>query len=170
MSQTEAWLSGPLPKIPFLLQPAAHALVQTEMELKECMDGFFDGLLWETVAGRASVGFHLQHLSGVMDRLNTYAKELSLTDKQFDFLKHEKTPDFSLTSKELVTRFSKKLAETLDLFSQTSEEELVAFRTVGRKKLPTTVMGLYFHIAEHSQRHFGQLLVTVSVLKERNNN
>jgi len=65
MSQIEAWLSGPLPKIPFLLQPAAHALVQTEMELKECMDGFFDGLLWETVAGRASVGFHLQHLSGV---------------------------------------------------------------------------------------------------------
>jgi len=170
MIQTEAWLCGPLPEIPFLLQPAAHALVQAEMELKKCMDGFPDSLLWETVAGRASVGFHLQHLSGVMDRLITYAKELPLTDKQFDFLKQEKTPDLSLTSKELVTRFSEKLAETLDLFSRTTEEELRAFRTIGRKKLPTTVMGLYFHIAEHSQRHFGQLLVTVSVLKERNNN
>ncbi|WP_339925451.1 DinB family protein [uncultured Cyclobacterium sp.] len=167
MSQNEAWLSGPIPEIPFLLQPAAHALVQAELELKECMENFPDKLLWKTVAGRASVGFHLQHLFGVMDRLTTYARELPLSDNQFGYLKKENTPDFNLTSKELVSRFSEKLSETLNLFSQTTDEELRAFRTVGRKKLPTTVMGLYFHIAEHSQRHFGQLLVTVSVLKER---
>ena len=41
-------------------------------------------------------------------------------------------------------------------------------RTVGRKQLPTTVLGLYFHAAEHSQRHVGQLLVTVSVVKAQN--
>ncbi|EPR66477.1 DinB family protein [Cyclobacterium qasimii] len=167
MIQTEAWLNGPLPEIPFLLQPAAHALVQAEMELKECMEDFPDKLLWKTVGGRASVGFHLQHLWGVMDRLTTYAKELPLSESQFRYLKKEKIPDFTLTSKELVNRFSEKLAETLEIFSHTTEEELRAFRTVGRKKFPTTVMGLYFHIAEHSQRHFGQLLVTVSVLKER---
>lgn len=166
MSQPEAWLNGPLPQIPFLLQPAAHALVQAEMELVACMEGFPDELLWKRVAGRASVGFHLQHLSGVIDRLTTYAKELPLSEEQFTFLKNEKTPDPSLTTSELVSRFQKKVADTLEVFSQTTEEELRQFRTVGRKKLPTSVMGLYFHLAEHSQRHFGQLLVTVSVLKE----
>jgi hypothetical protein len=27
---------------------------------------------------------------------------------------------------------------------------------VGRKKLPTTVIGLIVHLAEHTQRHVGQ--------------
>lgn len=36
-------------------------------------------------------------------------------------------------------------------------------RAVGRKQLPSTVMGLLFHAAEHVQRHVGQLLVTVRV-------
>ena len=167
MCQPEVWLEGPIPGIPFLLQPAAHALLQTEKELKECLEGFPDSLLWETVAGRASVGFHLQHLSGVIDRLTTYARELPLSEVQFTYLKNEKIADSSLTSAELVKRFSKKVADTLTLFSKTSEEELREFRTVGRKKLPGTVLGLYFHAGEHSQRHLGQLLVTVSVLKER---
>jgi uncharacterized damage-inducible protein DinB len=31
-------------------------------------------------------------------------------------------------------------------------------RTVGRKRLPTTVTGLLTHIAEHTQRHVGQAI------------
>jgi uncharacterized damage-inducible protein DinB len=33
---------------------------------------------------------------------------------------------------------------------------LAEARTVGRKRLPTTVVGLLTHIAEHTQRHVGQ--------------
>jgi len=35
---------------------------------------------------------------------------------------------------------------------------------VGRKRIPSNVIGLLFHTAEHTQRHTGQLLVTVKVL------
>tara|TARA_R110000744_G_scaffold243469_2_gene360372 strand:- start:1683 stop:2192 length:510 start_codon:yes stop_codon:yes gene_type:complete len=168
MNTPEAWLNGPIPNIPFMLQPAAHALLQLDKELKECLDDFPDSLLWQTVAGRASVGFHLNHLYGVADRLITYAQESALSEDQFDFLKNEKTANASISTEYLVKRFSEKIQELLLIFSKTGEDELKQNRTVGRKKLPTTVMGLYFHIAEHSQRHFGQLLVTVSVLKERN--
>ena len=35
---------------------------------------------------------------------------------------------------------------------------------VGRAQLPSTVLGLFVHAAEHTQRHVGQLLVTVRVL------
>jgi uncharacterized damage-inducible protein DinB len=38
-------------------------------------------------------------------------------------------------------------------------------RGVGRAQLPSTVLGLLFHAAEHTQRHVGQLLVTVRVLR-----
>jgi uncharacterized damage-inducible protein DinB len=36
-------------------------------------------------------------------------------------------------------------------------------RTVGRKRLPTTVIGLLTHIAEHTQRHVGQAIVTAKL-------
>ncbi|AEL25562.1 DinB family protein [Cyclobacterium marinum] len=167
MNSPEAWLSGPIPNIPFMLQPAAHALLQLDKELKECLVDFPDDLLWQTVAGRASVGFHLQHLYGVADRLITYAQGSALSEEQFDFLKNEKTAQSNLSTERLVERFSEKIQNLLHIFSRTSENELKQKRTVGRKKLPSTVMGLYFHIAEHSQRHFGQLLVTASVLRNR---
>ena len=35
---------------------------------------------------------------------------------------------------------------------------LTAPRTVGRKQLPTTVIGLLIHTAEHTQRHVGQAI------------
>jgi uncharacterized damage-inducible protein DinB len=38
-------------------------------------------------------------------------------------------------------------------------------RFVGRAKLPSTVLGLLVHAAEHTMRHTGQLLVTVQVLR-----
>ncbi|WP_317192017.1 hypothetical protein [Salegentibacter maritimus] len=43
---------------------------------------------------------------------------------------------------------------------------MTEYRPVGRKALPSSVIGLLFHAAEHSQRHVGQVLVTVSFLKE----
>jgi len=38
-------------------------------------------------------------------------------------------------------------------------------RGIGRKRIPTNVLGLLFHAAEHTQRHTGQLYVTVKMLK-----
>lgn len=38
-------------------------------------------------------------------------------------------------------------------------------RTIGRQKLPTTTGGLIVHIAEHTQRHLGQAILTCKLLK-----
>ena len=40
-------------------------------------------------------------------------------------------------------------------------------RVVGSKKLPTTVAGLLIHIADHTQRHVGQVVTTSKVLLGR---
>ena len=166
MSATqEYWLSGPIPEVPPLLQPAAHALLQSVREVRQYLFDFPEDKLWEKPFGRASVGFHLKHLTGVLDRLLTYAKKESLTDAQFQYLKNEASGEDAPSSQELIVDFETKVNEALDYFKTVSETTLTDERFVGRKKLPTTVIGLLFHTAEHSQRHVGQLLVTVSILK-----
>lgn len=85
----EEWLKGPVTGIPALLQPAAHALLQVRKELDALMKGFPDELLWERPGGAASAGFHLQHLTGVLDRLFTYAKGEALSAAQLRALKGE---------------------------------------------------------------------------------
>ena len=82
----EVWLRGPLPNIQQLLQPVAHALLQAREEVNEMLAGFPEDKLWIKVAGLAPVGFHLQHLTGVLDRLFTYAAGGKLTDEQLEYL------------------------------------------------------------------------------------
>ncbi len=164
----EYWLRGKVEGTPDLLQPIAHSLLQSKIELKKYMSGFPDSLLWEKPAGRASVGFHLNHLTGVLDRLFTYVEGLNLTEKQLDYLKNENVPNQNSSSKFLIAEFDEKIEEVLEKLKTISVASLSEFRGVGRKQLPSTVIGLIFHAAEHTQRHIGQLLVTVSVVKNAN--
>tara|TARA_R110000796_G_scaffold67449_5_gene154787 strand:+ start:38917 stop:39441 length:525 start_codon:yes stop_codon:yes gene_type:complete len=166
-SDTEFWLQGSIPDIPALLQPAAHALLQSKQELYLYTRYFPKDLLWEKPFGRASVGFHMQHITGVLNRMLTYSEKKSLSELQFDYLKNEGIPNNEITIEKLVEQFNNQVDVALQYFKQIPENSLTEVRTVGRKKLPSTVIGLLFHAAEHSQRHIGQLLVTVSILNEK---
>ena len=166
-SLPEVWLRGALPNIPALLQPVAHALLQARGELNVLMVDFPDGLLWQQVAGMASPGFHLQHLTGVLDRLFTYANGKSLTEAQLNYLAAEGKPTtIPYTAAQLVIAFNSQVDAALGLLSSADEATLIHHRDVGRDKLPSTVIGLYVHSAEHTMRHLGQLILTVKVLKE----
>lgn len=160
----EVWLRGPLPHIPSLLQPVAHALLQAREEVNILMIDFPVHLLWKQPAGVASVGFHLQHLSGVLDRLFSYANAQSLSEEQLKYLSLEGKEN-NLSSNELVLLFNKQIDKAIDQLINTKEETLLQPRGVGRAQIPSTVLGLLFHAAEHTQRHVGQLLVTVKVIK-----
>src|SRR5215213_4830343 len=85
----EIWLRGSLPGISFYLQPVAQALLQAREEVAELMKGFPIELVWEQPAGVASPAFHLQHFSGVLERLFTYAKGEALIPVQLQTLKGE---------------------------------------------------------------------------------
>ncbi|MET3981980.1 putative damage-inducible protein DinB [Mucilaginibacter sp. UYP25] len=163
----EVWMRGPLNNIPALLQPVAHALLQAREELNELLVGFPDELLWQKVAGMASPVFHLQHLSGVLDRLFTYARGEALGDEQLSYLAAEGKPTTKIYSvRELVDAFNQQVDEALAQLSNADVTRLTDFRGVGRAQLPSTVIGLYTHSAEHTMRHLGQLIVTVAVLKK----
>ncbi len=159
----EAWMRGPVSGIPPLLQPVAHTLTQVREEVNALMTGFPENLLWERPAGVASVGFHLQHLSGVLDRLFTYAKGNTLSDVQLANLEKEGKPGEN-SLHDLLRQFNLQISCALAYLEKTDENTLTDYRGVGRKQLPSTVAGLLFHAAEHSMRHTGQMLVTVKIL------
>ena len=165
----EVWQRGPVADIPDLLQPVAHALLQAREELALLMQDFPDNLLWEKPAGVASPGFHLQHLSGVLDRVFTYARAEALTAAQLEQLRAEDiSPGIDLSITKLMNRFNQQVDMALAQLKNTNEKTLTDFRGVGRKLLPSTVIGLLVHGAEHTMRHAGQLMVTVKIVKYQN--
>ncbi len=161
----EVWLRGPLPEVPPLLQPVAHALLQAQEELHEYLSDFPDSLLWQRPANVASVAFHLQHLTGVLDRIFTYARGESLSEVQMQILKAEGIENAEITVQQLIEDFNKQVENAVFQLKNTDEATLTEIRGVGRAKIPSTVIGLLFHAAEHTTRHLGQLLVTSKVVR-----
>jgi uncharacterized damage-inducible protein DinB len=163
--KTEFWMSGPVNNIPALLQPVAHTILQLQREIHQAMHDFPEALLWEKPFGLASTAFHLQHIPGVLDRLFTYAKPLALNTQQFRDLAEEGKKQPEVLLQHLLERMDRQIAKSLDELSNTDPGSLSDLRGVGRKQLPSTVLGLFFHAAEHSMRHTGQLIVTAACLK-----
>ena len=69
--------------------------------------------------------------------------------------------------RELVDEAAVQIDRALDQLRRTTRDELLAFRGVGRAQLPSNVLGLLFHAAEHSTRHAGQLITTAKILAVR---
>ncbi len=165
----EVWLRGPLPGVPPLLQPVAHALRQAESDVAAALVAFPAAQLWARPAGVAAVGFHLQHLTGVLDRMLAYAQARPLSPAQLAYLAAEGRPADAAVAPEtqvatLQQAFGDKVRQALDQLHLTPEATLTDYRPVGRAALPSTVIGLLVHAAEHTQRHVGQLLVTARIL------
>ena len=166
--QREVWQRGPVEGVPPLLQPVAHALLQAVEDAGRYTENLSGDLIWERPANVASVGFHLLHMRGVVDRLFTYAKGQSLTPAQLANLAAEKQiPQDKVDPAALVAEFRLQVGKAIDQLKSTPESVLPEGRTIGRKQIPTTVLGLLFHTAEHCQRHIGQLLVTARIVQTR---
>lgn len=162
----EVWQRGPVDGVPALLQPVAHALLQAVEEVERYTADFPAELLWERPADMASVGFHILHMRGVIDRLFTYAKGEALNEEQLEALRQEKEiPAETVSASALVEALRLQVEKAVEQLKATPASSLTDARMLGRKRIPTTVLGLLFHTAEHCQRHVGQLLVTSRLLQ-----
>lgn len=165
-SPPEAWLRGPVAGIPALLQPVAHSLLQCREELSAALPGLTPAQIWDRSHGAASIGFHARHAAGSLDRLFTYARGEALSAAQFAALRGENEPDLSANAAgRLVAAFDAAVERALAQLRGTQEGILLEPRGVGRAQLPSTVLGLLFHAAEHTQRHVGQLVTTVKIAR-----
>jgi len=166
MSQPEPWLRGPVEGIPPLLMPVAHALVMAREDVAVALAELGPEELWSRPRGAASAGFHAMHLAGSLDRLFTYARGEQLSATQLDALKAERRSEERVGIQEaLVADFDAAIERALDQLRATDPATLLEPREVGRARLPSTVLGLLFHAAEHTQRHIGQLVTTSKVVR-----
>jgi uncharacterized damage-inducible protein DinB len=165
MAAVEVWLRGPIPAVPALLQPVAHGLLQCREELIAHLAGLTPAQIWARPSNAASIGFHARHAAGSLDRLFTYARGERLSAAQRAALAAEDRPDLTPTvGAALAAAFDETVGRALDQLRATPETTLLDARGVGRAQLPSTVLGLLFHAAEHTQRHIGQLVTTAKIL------
>ncbi len=165
-SQPEPWLRGPLPGIHPLLQPAAHAFVMARDDVASAVVGLSPIEIWTAPYAVTPIGFHVAHLSGSTDRLLTYARGAALDDTQMAALGRERMmaverPPIDM----LVAAWQDTVARALEQLAATDPATLTEARAVGRDRLPSTVIGLLFHAAEHAARHTGQVVATARLVR-----
>ncbi len=162
MSDVEVWLRGPLPEYIDELQPVAHSLLQVREEIARA-SSLPAHVLWARPGGAASIGFHLKHLAGSLDRLLTYARGAQLTAAQHAALAAEGRQTDE-TAAALVGLAQAAIDRALTHVRTTPLCTLDEVRDVGRNRLPSTVLGLLFHAAEHAQRHSAQIITTAKII------
>lgn len=166
MSAVEAWLDGPVAGVPPLLMPVAHALLQAYRDVERAAADLTVDELWARPGGAAAVGFHLRHMAGSTDRLVTYARGVPLTSAQRAAIKVEGEPGAPPASvAELLGAVGGAVEAAVAVLRQTTEAELLQFRGVGRAQRPSNVLGLLAHAGEHAQRHAGQVITTIKILR-----
>src|SRR5689334_5831728 len=155
--EPEPWLRGPIAGIDPLTAPVLYAFQQAREDLARYTESLTPGQIWAAPHGFGSVGFHVRHIAGSTDRLMSYLQQRSLSEEQLAALEAESSPhgpgrDQLLASLDEAFRKAELVVLALD------PALLAEPRAVGRRKLPTTVIGLLTHIAEHTQRHVGQAI------------
>ena len=163
--QPEVWQRGPVEGFDPLVMPVVHAFVQVQEDLRALSGAVPPGHVWARPGGAASIAFHVRHIAGATDRLLTYARGETLNDAQKAAMRGEgddaePRPDLSAMVEATVASLDLALAQV----KSTTSVDLLVDRKLGRAQLPTNVLGLLFHAAEHATRHAGQAVTTAKVL------
>ncbi|HLX44960.1 MAG TPA: DinB family protein [Bryobacteraceae bacterium] len=160
----EPWLRGPIPGLDPSIAPILYAFAQAREDLAHYTDGLTPEQIWSRPYDLASVGFHMRHIAGSIDRLMIYLTGAQLSESQLASLAAESVPGAS--REELLAELDAACTRAESIVRALDPAILPTPREVGRKRLPTTVIGLLTHIAEHTQRHVGQAITTAKLVRE----
>jgi uncharacterized damage-inducible protein DinB len=152
----EPWLRGPIPNVHPLIAPILYAFQQAREDLATHTAALTIEQIWATPHGLGSLGFHIRHIAGSSARLITYLEGNQLSEHQLAELRTEPEPGASIQN--LLAGMERSFEHAEAVVRALNPADLAAPREVGRKRLPTTVIGLLTHIAEHTQRHVGQAI------------
>jgi uncharacterized damage-inducible protein DinB len=158
----EPWMRGPIEGVHPLLAPVLYSFQMAREDLEKYTAGLPSARIWATPHGLASVGFHILHIAGSTNRLTTYLQGRELAPVQLDAMAAEKSPG-EPSRDQLLDALNQAFRDAEAVIRATDPATLADARTVGRKRLPTTVIGLLTHIAEHTQRHVGQAIAAAKL-------
>jgi uncharacterized damage-inducible protein DinB len=156
--EPEPWLRGPIEGVHPLVAPLFFSFAQVREDLRKHTEGLADEDVWQPAGPNASLGFQLRHMAGSVDRLATYLAGGDLSKEQLEALRAEAMPSASLS--DLLAALDQTLNSVEEKLKALDPNSLYEPRYVGRKRMPTSVIGLLVHIAEHTQRHLGQAINT----------
>jgi hypothetical protein len=160
--QPEPWLRGTLTDVPAVIRGVLHALELAREDVLQWCGGLTGVELNARPAGLASVAFQIRHIGGSLDRLLTYAEGRGLSEEQLAALAHEGVD--GEVAHVLLRDFERAVDAAMVRVRALAGQNMEAARAVGRRQLPTTVGGLLVHVADHTQRHVGQVVTTAKVV------
>ena len=156
-------MRGPIEGVEPLVAPVFYSFTQVREELAHYTEGLTTEQVWRQVNSLPTLGFHLRHIAGSVDRLMSYLMEAEISPEQIVYLKSEGEPGASLD--ELLAGVDAAFAKAESQLRTIKADDIHAPRYIGRKRLPTSVLGLLVHISEHTQRHLGQSITTSKLVR-----
>lgn len=163
----EPWLRGTHTDLPAVGRAVIHALELALDDLHKWTAGLRDAQIHAAPLGLTPIATQLRHIAGSIDRILTYAEGRRLTDEQLALQKTEEAGSQSL--EELIAAVDTSIAGAFTRIRALATQDLEQPRGVGRKQLPTSLGGALVHVADHTQRHVGQVVVTAKVLRGPSN-
>jgi hypothetical protein len=161
---TEPWMRGYLRDLDPIQAAVLYSFRHAQEDIAEWIRRIPEEDLWMRFGNLASAGFHVRHIAGSVDRLVTYATGLQLSEEQMTELKAESSSGGTLLQLlEHLDGTLKKASDTIRSLDPATYREI---REIGRKRIPVPLGTLLVHIAEHTQRHVGELIMTVKVINE----
>jgi uncharacterized damage-inducible protein DinB len=158
----EPWMSGTLGDLHPLMAALLYSFQYARADLEAWTEDLSAEDLSRSVLGLAPICFHIRHIAGSIDRLLTYARGEQLSAAQMSVLRDEGGTGMSREAllKLLDDEFERAGATIRKLVP----ESLGEMREIGRKRIPVPLATLLVHIAEHTQRHVGEAIVTAKAL------
>ena len=163
LPRSEPWLRGTYSELPAVLRAILHAFDLAREDVVRWADDLTESELHATPFGLTAISFHMRHIARSLDRLLTYAEGNQLDSEQLTALKTELDPGIS--REELLAEFHQGLDRAAGRVRAFASADLEQPRGVGKKQLPTSVGGLLVHLADHTQRHTGQIVTTAKLIK-----
>lgn len=159
----EPWLRGTHAEVPAVGRAVLHALDLALDDLTLWTAGLTDAEVHIQPLGLTAIAFHLRHIAGSTDRLLSYAEGKRLSAEQLAALKAEQVGNESLA--ELLAEVESSFSNAAERIRVLATADLNVPRNVGRKQFPTSIGGALVHVADHTQRHVGEVVTTSKVLK-----
>jgi hypothetical protein len=172
-------LRGAIPGVDPLLAPVFFSFTQVREDLALHTRDLSPDDVWRQVGSLPALGFQLRHIAGSVERLTSYLMDEQLSPGQIACMKQEGGPATGVAGTsvagssvdppgvdELLAGVDAALANAEARMATIDPATIHEPRYIGRKRLPTTVLGLLVHIAEHTQRHLGQAITTAKLVRE----
>ena len=159
----EPWLRGTHGDVSAVGRAVLHALELALDDLTKWTQGLTDAEVHAEPLGLTAISYHLKHIARSTDRILSYAEGKQLSAEQLAAMKGEQGGEETLA--ELLAEVEIALSDAGERVRVLATADFNTFRGVGRKQLPTSIGGALIHVADHAQRHVGQVVTTAKVLR-----